>query len=121
MAGRSAAADPRAIPGTSRSASGAYSCSCDQASEAVTGYASPRVPVRRRLHVVHPGVARLVVNELVACRAVPAGLDGGAAGEVTRGVRQVGVPGPPVREQAERSGEFSALGGQLVGGPGWPL
>jgi hypothetical protein len=58
----------------------------------------------RRLHVVHLGVARLVVNELVAGRAVPAGLDGGAAGGVTRGVRQVGVPGPPVREQAERPG-----------------
>jgi hypothetical protein len=70
------------------------------------------------LHVVRLGVSRLVVNELVAGRAVPAGLDGGAAGEVTWGVGRVGVPGPPVREQSERSGEFGALGGQLVGGPG---
>src|SRR6202007_1727583 len=76
---------------------------------------------RRSLHVVRLGAMRLVVNELVAGRAVPAGLDGGAAGEVTWGVRRIGVPGPPVREQPERPGEFGALGGQLVGGPGGPL
>ena len=74
-----------------------------------------------RLHVVHLGVARLVIHQLVAGRAVPAGLDGGAAGKVTRGVRRVGVPGSPLREEPERPGEFGALRGQLVGGPGWPL
>src|SRR5690348_11615143 len=74
----------------------------------------------RALHV-YLGVSRFVVDELVAGRAVPAGLDGGAAGEVAWGVCLVGVPGPPVREQPERPGEFGALGGQLVGGSGWPL
>ena len=34
------------------------------------------------------------------------------------GFRRVGVPGSPVRQQAERPGELGALGGQLVGGPG---
>src|SRR6516165_7943663 len=64
----------------------------------------------RGLNVVQLGVARLVVHELVAGRAVPAGFDGRPAGEVTRGVRRVGVPSPPVREQQERPGEFGALG-----------
>src|SRR5713101_2158350 len=74
-----------------------------------------------RLHEVHLGVIQLVVNELIAGGAVPADLDRSAAGEVTRGVGLVGVPAPPVGEQAERPGEFGAFGGELVGGPGWPL
>src|SRR6266516_1591515 len=64
-----------------------------------------------RLHEVHLGVIWLVVNELIAGGAVPADLDGSAAGEVTRGVGLVGVPAPPVGEQAERPGEFGALCG----------
>ena len=62
-----------------------------------------------------------MVHELVAGRAVPAGFDGGAAGGVARGICRVGVPGSPVREQPERPCEFGAFGGQLVGGPGWPM
>src|SRR5580700_11234174 len=74
-----------------------------------------------RLYEVHLGVIRLVVDELIAGGAVPADLDGSAAGEVTRGVCLVGVPASPVGEQPERPGEFGALGGELVGGTGRPL
>jgi hypothetical protein len=74
-----------------------------------------------RLHEVHLGLIRLVVNELIAGGAVPADLEGSAAGEVTRGVGLVGVPAPPVGEQAERPGEFGAFGGELVGGAGRSL
>jgi hypothetical protein len=52
-----------------------------------------------------------VVDELIAGGAVPADPDGSAAGEVTRGVCLVGVLAPRVGEQAERPGEFGALGG----------
>ena len=84
---------------------------------------SPTALARLRcsLHVVRLGVVRFVVDEFVAGRAVPADLDRGAAGGVARGVRRIGVPGAPVREQPERPGEFGALGGQLVGGPGRAL
>jgi hypothetical protein len=66
-------------------------------------------------------VVRLVVNEMVAGRAVPAGLDRGAARGVPGRLRRVGVPGPPVGQQAERPREFLALGGELVGGARRPL
>src|SRR6266849_7107556 len=74
-----------------------------------------------RLHEVQLGVVQLVVNELIAGGAVPADLDGSAAGGVTWGVVLVGVPAPPVGEQAERPGEFGAFGGELVVGTGRPL
>jgi membrane protein DedA with SNARE-associated domain len=61
--------------------------------------------------ISHVGITRRVVDELVAGRAVPARLDGSAAGEVPRGVGRIGVPGPPVREQPQCPGEFGALGG----------
>ena len=67
------------------------------------------------------GLVRPVVNEMVAGRAVPAGLDRGTARGVPGRLRRVGVPGSPVRQQAERPREFLAFGGQLVGGPGRPL
>src|ERR1700722_2609202 len=67
-----------------------------------------------RLHEVRLGVVGVVVDELVAGGAVPAHLDGSAAGGVTRGVVLVGVPAPPVGEQAERAGEFDAFGGDVV-------
>ena len=73
------------------------------------------------LDEMHLGVVRLVVNEMVAGRAVPAGLDRGTARGVPGRLRRVGVPGPPVRQQAERPREFLAFGGQLVGGAGRPL
>ena len=60
---------------------------------------------------MHLGVIRLVVDELISGGAVPADPDGSAAGEVTRGVCLVGVLAPRVGEQAERPGEFGALGG----------
>jgi len=63
----------------------------------------------------------LVVDEVVTGRAVPAGLEKGAARGVPEGFRRVGVPGSPVRQQAQRPGELGAFGGQLVGGPGRPL
>jgi hypothetical protein len=78
------------------------------------------LPVRS-LQIVRLGVTRLVVDELVAGRAVPAGFERGAAGDVTWGVHRIGVPGTPVREQPERPRELGALGCQLVGGPGGPL
>ena len=59
---------------------------------------------RERLHEVQLRVAGLVVNQPVAGRAVPAGLDRGAARGVAGRLRLIGVPGPPVRQQAERSG-----------------
>ena len=84
------------------------------------GHFNPAAP-GLGLYEVHLGVLRLVVDELVAGRAVPAGLDGGAAGDVAWDVRRVGVPAPPVREQQERPGQFGALGGQLVVGSRGPL
>ena len=74
-----------------------------------------------RLYEVHLGVVGVVVDELIAGGAVPADLDGSAAGGVTRGVVLVGMPAPPVGEQAERAGEFGAFGGELVVGAGRPL
>ncbi len=53
------------------------------AGEAASGGADR---LERRLHEVHLGVIRLVVDELIAGGAVPADLDGSAAGEVTPGV-----------------------------------
>ena len=47
-----------------------------------------------RLHEVHLGVIWLVVDELITGGAVPAEVDGSAAGEVTRGVGLVAVPLP---------------------------
>jgi hypothetical protein len=76
---------------------------------------------RSWLDEMHLGVVRLVVNEMVAGRAVPASLDRGAARRVPGRLRRVGVPGPPVGQQAERPREFLALGGELVGGAGRPL
>jgi ATP-binding cassette, subfamily B, bacterial len=73
------------------------------------------------LYDVQLGVLRLVVHEAVAGRAVPAGLDRGAARFVPGGLRRVGVPGPPVGQQAERPREFPALGGQLVLRAGRPV
>jgi hypothetical protein len=49
------------------------------------------------LHVVRLGVVRLVVDELVARWAVPAGLDRSAAGEVAGSIRRIDVPGAPLR------------------------
>ncbi len=49
------------------------------------------------LQVADLGVAGLVVDEVVAGRAVPAGLEKGAARSVPGGFRRVGVPGSPVR------------------------
>src|SRR5258708_2102512 len=49
------------------------------------------------LQVADLGVAGLVVDEVVAGRAVPAGLEKGAARSVLGGFRRVGVPGSPVR------------------------
>jgi hypothetical protein len=74
-----------------------------------------------QLYEVHLGVLRLVVDQLVTSGAVPAHLDRGAAGGMTRGAGLAGVPAPPVGEQAERAGQLGALGGELVGGPGRPL
>ena len=62
-----------------------------------------------------------MVDEVVAGRAVPAGLEKGAARGVPGGFRLVGVPGPPSAPAGAAPGELGALGGQLVGGPGGPL
>ena len=77
----------------------------------MTQDASAEIPDRGRLQEVHLGVMGLVVNELVAGWAVPAGLEKGAARGVPRGLCQVGVPGSPVRQQAQRPGKLGALGG----------
>jgi CheY-like chemotaxis protein len=65
-----------------------------------------------------PGV--VVVDRAGAGRAVPAGLQGGAAGEVAEalGVGGAGAVGAPLGEQAEGAGQLAAGGGQLVGEPG---
>jgi DNA-binding Lrp family transcriptional regulator len=63
----------------------------------------------------------LVVDEMIAGRAVPAGFDRGAARGVPGRLRRVGVSGSPVGQQPERPGQFPALGRQLVGGAGRPL
>jgi hypothetical protein len=60
------------------------------------GGEDPRSPAY--LDEIHLGVVRLVVNEMVAGRAVPAGLDRGTAGGMPGRLRRVGVPGPPVRQ-----------------------
>ena len=73
------------------------------------------------LQVADLDVAGLVVDEVVAGRAVPAGLEKGVARSVPGGFRRVDVPVSPVRQHAQRPGELGALGGQLVGGPGRPL
>jgi hypothetical protein len=52
------------------------------------------------LQVADLSVAGVVVDEVVAGRAVPAGLEEGAAGGVPGGFGRVGVPGSPVRQQA---------------------
>ena len=62
------------------------------------------LPRRYRLDELDLGLIWLVVDEVVAGRAVPAGLDRGAARGVAERLRLVGVPGPPVRQQAEGSG-----------------
>jgi len=61
------------------------------------------------------GVLGLVIDEVVAGGAVPAGLDRGPADRVPGRLGRVGMPGAPVRQQAERPGELPALGGELVG------
>ena len=63
-----------------------------------------------RLHEIRFGVIELPVHETVAGRAVPAGLDRGAARGVPGGVRRVGMPGSPLRQQAQRPSEIPALG-----------
>jgi hypothetical protein len=63
---------------------------------------------------VDVGLLRLIADEMVAGRAVPAGLDRGPARGVHRGLRLVGVPGSPGREQAQRPRELAALHGQLI-------
>src|SRR5438876_7093394 len=73
------------------------------------------LPGPRRLDEVDLGLIWLVVDEMIAGRAVPAGLDRGAARGVPGRVRRVGVSGSPVGQQPERPGQFLALGGQLVG------
>jgi hypothetical protein len=74
-----------------------------------------------RLHEVHLRAAGLVVNQLVAGRAVPAGFYWGAACVVAWHVSRVGVVSAPVRQQAEGACELLPLGGQLVGRPRGPL
>src|SRR6266851_4986215 len=78
-------------------------------------------PCCQCLHEVHLGVRRFVVDENVASRAVPSRLNGGAARRVPGRNGWVSVPGCPVRQEAERAGEFLALGGQLVLRPWRPL
>jgi hypothetical protein len=56
------------------------------------------------LQVANLGVAGLVVDEVVAGRALSAGLEKGAARGVPLGFRRVGVPRSPVRQQAQRPG-----------------
>ena len=68
----------------------------------------PGVPAP--LHEMRFGVIELRVYETVAGRAVPAGLDRGAALGVPGGVRRVGVPGSPLRQQAQCPSEIPALG-----------
>src|SRR4029453_13853566 len=66
-------------------------------------------------------IARVVVVDGVgAGRAVPAGLQGGGAGEVAErpGVGGAGAVGAPLGEEAEGAGELAAGGGQLVGETG---
>src|ERR1051326_2421734 len=75
----------------------------------------------RRLNEMDLGLIWLVVNETIAGRAVPAGLDRGAARGVPGRLRRIGVPGPPVGQQPERPSQFLALGRQLVSGAGRPL
>ena len=67
------------------------------------------------------GLIWVVVDEAVAGRAVPAGLDRGAASGVPGRLRRIGVSGPPVGQQPERPGEFLAVGRQVVGGAGRPI
>ena len=86
-----------------------------------TGLARHSIGHASQLDEMHLGVVRLVVDKMVAGRTVPAGLDRGAARGVPERLRRVGVPGPPVRQQAERPRQFLALGRQLVGGAGRPL
>jgi hypothetical protein len=73
------------------------------------------------LYDVLRGVLRLLVHEAVAGRAVPAGLDRGAARVVRERLGRVGVPGAPVGQQAERPREVPALGGELVLRAGRPV
>src|SRR5512132_750101 len=75
--------------------------------------------VPRGLH--EPEVAGVVVVDGVgAGRAVPAGLKGGAAGEVAQalGVGGAGAVGAPLGEEAQGAGELAARRGQLVGEAG---
>src|SRR5258705_4709313 len=74
-----------------------------------------------RSHEMHLGVRRLVVQYDVAGRAVPAGLDRGAAGRVAERHGRVGVPDGPVGQQAQRAAQFLALSGQLVLRARWSL
>src|SRR5260221_12378459 len=65
--------------------------------------AGPRLPgTACRLHEVHVGVIRFVAGELIAGGAVPADLDGRAAGAGTRGAGLAGGPAPPTGQPAER-------------------
>src|SRR6516162_4666302 len=50
------------------------------------------------------GLIWLVVDETIAGRAVPAGLDRGAARGVPGRLRRIGVVRPPVGQQPERPG-----------------
>src|SRR5215218_5590112 len=61
----------------------------------------------------------LVVDRAGAGRAVPAGLQGGAAGGVAQalGVGGAGAVGAPLGEQAQRPGELAAGRRQLIGEP----
>src|SRR5829696_797601 len=63
---------------------------------------------------------RLALNKVVTGGAIPPGLQRGA----TFGVSNLTwdcVPCPPMCQQAKGSGQFLALGGQLVRGSGWAL
>src|SRR5436305_6197750 len=57
-----------------------------------------------RLNEVDLGLIWLVVEETIAGRAVPAGLDRGAARGVPGRLRRIGVSGPPVGQQPKRPG-----------------
>ena len=57
-----------------------------------------------------------VLDGLLARRAVPAGLERGAAGAVAHRLG-VGVPRAPIREQAQRAGQLAPAFGQLVDEP----